>query len=111
MDNSKYYKPTKFEVGKEWEEADIKENKDMLQGLGINESYSEYSWNDLPSDVQNKIIKKADKEQWIMPPRKNMSESILEPQWVKNDCEMHGGVWVRGFRRDGTWVKGYCRRR
>ena len=105
------YKPSAFEIEKEWNTATPSENKELLEEIGASSDYSSYGWNELPQRWRRKISEHIEKEEYIMPPRAGMSKEVLEPQWTQIDCENHGGEWVKGFYRDGTWIQGYCRRK
>ncbi len=105
------YKPSMFEVEKDWNTAESSNNKRLLEEIGSPADYSSYEWSKLPQSLRKKISEHMEKEQYILPPREGMSKEVLEPQWMQIDCERSGGTWVRGFHRDGTWVQGYCRKK
>ena len=113
------YKPSTFEVEKEWNTAESSDNKRLLEEIGSSadyspykwsKDYSSYEWSKLPQSLRKKISEYVENEQYILPPREGMSKEVLEPQWMQIDCERSGGTWVKGFHRDGTWVQGYCRK-
>jgi hypothetical protein len=104
------YKPSEFEIEKEWNTATPSENKGLLEEMGMPTIYCTHTWKNLPETTRKKIGKYIEEEEFIMPPKAGMTQEILEPQWMQIDCENNGGTWVKGFHRDGTWVEGYCRK-
>ena len=103
------YRPTAFEIEKEWNTSTRKENTQLLEEMGLPSKYGNHTWQYLPEDVKIRVVRHVVEHEYIAPPISSQPKEVLEPSWVKTDCESHGGIWVPGFYREGSWVRGYCR--
>jgi hypothetical protein len=103
------YRPTAFEIEKEWNTSTKKENTQLLEEMGLPSKYGNHTWQNLPEDVKIRVVRHVVEHEYIAPPISSQPKEVLEPSWVKTDCESHGGIWVPGFYREGSWVRGYCR--
>lgn len=103
------YRPTTFEVEKEWNTATKQENTQLLKEMGVQPKYGDCTWQALPKDVKTRIARYVTDHEYIAPPHSTQPKEVLEPSWVRSECQLHGGVWVPGFYRQGSWVQGYCR--
>jgi hypothetical protein len=92
------YKPTEFEVEKDWNTAGSKDNEALLSEMGIPpRDYGSCSWSELPKSVRKAITEYVEDKEYIAPPRPGMSQNVLEPPWMQIDCENNGGVWAPGL--------------